>query len=284
MFRPGIPLSSTGDDAGTGQPRPVEDARQPSAAERVRTLVESSLTATLTIPGTESAVRDPWGSWAAGSRAVTDDGDVVLLLPADAPAARAAAYAQDDDVSTVMEITDVAPVAVPHRVRGRAWVAGWLTAVRNADRAACARMLAERQPAFAGAAEALSGTARMLLRLEVGEAYVDDLWGEGHVEQEDFAAARPDPLVRHEAELLQHLAAAHGDRMRGLSSLLGEDRGRLCGAWNQVAPLALDRFGLRVRFAGRPGCFDARFEFPEPVRDVAELRQAVHLLFEAAAE
>ncbi|WP_311203239.1 DUF2470 domain-containing protein [Streptomyces gossypii] len=209
---------------------------------------------------------------------------MVLLVPANAPAARAAAYAQDDDVETVMEITDVAPVAVPHRVRGRTWVAGWLTAVRNADRAACARLLAERQPAMAEAeAKAGAGVPRALLRLEVGEAYVDDLWGAEHVEPDDFAAARPDPLVRHEAELLQHLAAAHGDRMRGLGTLLGEDRRRLCGAWSQVAPLALDRFGLRVRFAGQPGCFDARFEFPEPVRDVSQLRQAVQQLFEAAA-
>lgn len=283
MSRPGIPLSGTENDAGPGQPRPVEDARQPSAAERVRTLVESSLTAALTIPGTEGAQRDPLGAWAADARAVTDDGDVILLLPVHAPAARAAAYAQDDDVSTVMEITDVAPVAVPHRVRGRAWVAGWLTAVRNSDRAACARLLAERQPAFAAAAGAQQGTARTLVRLEIGEAYVDDLWGEERVEADDFTAARPDPLVGHEAELLQHLAAAHGDRMRGLWTLLGEDRGQLCGAWSQVAPLALDRFGLRVRFAGQPGCFDARFEFPEPVRDVAELRQAVRLLFDAAA-
>lgn len=279
MFRPGIPRSRTDHDAGTGQPRPVEDARQPTAAERVRTLVESSVTASLSIPGTEAAAAaDPLGSWSPDARAVTDDGDVILLLPADAPAARAAAYAQDDDISTVMEITDVAPVSVPHRVRGRAWVAGWLTAVRNAERAACARLLAKRQP-DASAAEG----ARMLLRLEVGEAYVDDLWGEEQVEPDDFAAALPDPLAAHEAELLQHLAAAHEERLRGLCTLLGGDFRRSCGSWDQVTPLALDRHGMRVRFAVAARCFDARFEFPEPVRDVAELRLAMHQLFEAAA-
>ncbi|WP_240649083.1 DUF2470 domain-containing protein [Streptomyces sp. Z26] len=279
MFRPGIPLSSTDADAGTGQPRPVEDARQPTAAERIRTLVESSLTASLTLPGTEGAVApDPLGSWCPDARAVTPDGDLILLLPADAPAARAAAYAQDDDITTVMEITDVAPVSVPHRIRGRAWVAGWLTAVRNGQRAAYARLLTEAQPSAPAA-----GAGRMLLRLEVGEAYVDDLWGAEQIEPEDFAAARPDPLAGHEAELLQHLAAAHDGRMRELCALLGDDFLRDCGSWDQVTPLALDRHGLRVRFSATGRCFDARFEFPEPVRDVAELRLAMHQLFQAAA-
>ncbi|AXK32381.1 DUF2470 domain-containing protein [Streptomyces armeniacus] len=240
--------------------------------------MESSVTATLAIPGTEAAAPDPLGSWSPDARAVTADGDVILLLPADAPAARAAAYAQDDDITTVMEITDVAPVSVPHRVRGRAWVAGWLTAVRNEQRAAYARLLAERRPGAPAA-----DVAWMLLRLEVGEAYVDDLWGEEQVEPEDFAAARPDPLAPHEAELLQHLAAAHEGRLRGLCTLLGGEFRQSCGTWDQVTPLALDRYGMRVRFAVAERCFDARFEFPDAVRDVAGLRLAMHQLFEAAA-
>ncbi|MFD7948341.1 hypothetical protein ACFV5K_36450, partial [Streptomyces sp. NPDC059744] len=51
-----------------------------------------------------------------------------------------------------------------------------------------------------------------------------------------------------------------------------------------VVPVALARHGLRVRFCEADGrCFDARFEFPEPVRDVTGLRHAMHTLFEAAA-
>jgi hypothetical protein len=49
-----------------------------------------------------------------------------------------------------------------------------------------------------------------------------------------------------------------------------------------AVPLALDRFGLRVRLTGEQG-FDARFDFPEPVRDITELRRAMHTLFEAAS-
>ncbi|UGY90390.1 DUF2470 domain-containing protein [Streptomyces gobiensis] len=276
MFRPGIPLPSTDDDAGTGQPRPVEeDPRQPTAAERVRTLVESSVSAVLRIPGVEP---DELGSGVPQSRAVTSDGDVVVLVPADSPAARAAAYAQDDDLTAVMEITDVAPVSVPHRIRGRAWVTGWLTAVRGADRGECGKLLAERHPA----GPPVSGPGWMMLRLEVGEAYIDDLWGESQVEPDDFAAAQADPLVPHEADLLQHLAAAHSEQVGGLCALLGEREGP-CAAGRRAVPLALDRFGLRVRYCGESDGFDARFEFPEPVADVAQLRRAMHRLFEAAA-
>jgi hypothetical protein len=307
MFRPGSPMPSTSraaesttDSAWQGQPRPLEDVRQPTAAERVRTLLESNASAALSIPGADL---DELGVGTPAARTATPDGDVLLLMPGDSPAARAAAHAQDDDVTAVIEFTDVAPVAVPHRIRGRGWLAGWLTPVRNEDRAACAMLLAEQHPVGAlleiegglGIGEALRENpapgeygrpAWMLLRLEVGEAAVDDLWGAEDVEPDDFAAAAADPLVRHETDLLQHLAAAHSDQVRALCSLLGErSAGGACGVHDRAVPVALDRFGLRVRFLDAGGrCFDARFDFPEPVRDVSELRRAMHALFEAALE
>ncbi|NLU73712.1 DUF2470 domain-containing protein [Streptomyces sp. HNM0575] len=282
MFRPGIPR--TGTDSGGGQPRPVEDVRAPTAAERVRTLVESSVSAVLDIPAARPDEPVPPGHGTPEARAVTDDGDVVLLVPASSPAAQLASRASGDEVTSVMEITDVAPVAVPHRVRGRAWIAGWLTPVAARERRALARLIRERNPE--GPAD---GTAWQLLRLEVGEAYVDDLWGAEAVEPDDFVAAVPDPLAPHEAELLQHLAASHDDQMRTLCGLLGEPGPACAAAGARAVPLSVDRYGMRVRFCGIEGeaagaCFDARFEFPDPVEDVAQLRRAMRLLFEAAAE
>ncbi|THA27942.1 DUF2470 domain-containing protein [Streptomyces sp. RKND-216] len=267
----------------------MEDARGPSAAERVRTLVESSVSARLLVPGIESETGGlGLPDDVPVARAVDTDGDVLLLVGAAHPAARAAARARDDELCAVMEITDVAPVAVPHRVRGRAWVAGWLTPVAAADRPAAARLLAEH--AMGGP---VPDDGRLLLRLEVGEAHVDDLWGEDAVEPDAFAAATADPLARHEAELLQHLAAAHGDQVRGLCTLLDAfpapheapgDASCAAVALGRVTPLALDRFGIRVRFGDGDGiaCYDARFDFAEPVRDMGGLRRAMHGLFEAA--
>lgn len=284
MFRPGIPLPGTGNDdqasprsqQGEGQPRPMEDLRQPTAAERVRTLVEARVSASLNIPGIEL---DELCSGAPEARVVNTDGDVILLVPTGSPAARASAHAQDDDMTAVLEITDVAPVSVPHRVRGRVWVAGWLTAVGGEQRAEAARLFTERHPWC----PPLSGPAWSMLRLEVGEAYVDDLWGESHVETEEFSAASADPLAAHEAELLQHLAAAHGDQVERLYTLLGDGDGACAyTADHRAVPLALDRYGLRVRFCGTHDGFDVRFEFPEPVHDVTELRREMHRLFGAA--
>ncbi|MFF3324167.1 DUF2470 domain-containing protein [Streptomyces sp. NPDC002889] len=241
----------------------------PSAAERTRTLVQSTSSAVLLVPGLDSALPEQLMPQA---RAVGTDGEVFLLFPADSPAVRAATHAQDDELSAVLEITDVAPVSVPHRIRGRAWVRGWLTCVPG-----------------------LAAPGSMMLRLEVGEADVDDLWGSESVEPEAFARALVDPLVAHETELLQHLHAAHSDQMQGLCELLGDrsatrlpqadgtkEADRTGGPGQRAVPLALDRFGLRVRFTGEQ-CFDARFDFPTPVRDIAELRRAMHTLFAAAA-
>lgn len=213
----------------------------------------------LLIPGLESAGSDQLMPL---SRTVGPDGDLFLEFPADSPAVRAAAHAQDDELTAVLEITDVAPVSVPHRVRGRARVCGWLTSLPG-----------------------MAGPGRMLLRLETGEAHVEDLWGAEAVEPEELRDAAADLIAGHEAELLQHLHAAHGERLGTLCELLGErTAGTTSGSRPSVVPVALNRHGLRVRFFERNGpCFDARFEFPEPVRDMTELRHAMRTLFDAAA-
>ncbi|MFE0214334.1 DUF2470 domain-containing protein [Streptomyces sp. NPDC059001] len=182
-----------------------------------------------------------------------------------------------------MEITDVAPVAVRQRIRGRARLAGWLTAVRNDERARYERLLAERHPEHSPAYTEADRPAWMLVRLETGEISVDDLWGAGSAEPVDLGAAEPDPVARHEAELLQHLHSAHGDQVHGLACLLGGRTGKQDAAVRDVVPLALDRFGLRLRCTTADGrAFDARFGFPEPVKDTRELRRAMHTLFATA--
>lgn len=210
------------------------------------------------MPGTEGARPD---QLAPDARTVSADGEVFLLFPAGSPPVRAATHARADELPAVLELTDVAPVAVPHRIRGRARISGRLTC-----------------------APGIAAPGHMMLRLEVGEVYVDDLWGDEVVDPDDFAHARPDPLAAYETELLQHLAAAHDEQVRSLSTLLGHRAGDGPHAVRRVVPLALDRFGLRVRCRDAAGAsFDARFDFPEPVRDIQGLRRSMHTLFEAAA-
>lgn len=263
MIRPGNPVPDLTDpqeqseQSPHGQPRPeVEEApRQPSAAERARTLVEGNSSPALVIPGLAPA---PAAPLVPLRHSVGPAGDVFLLFPRDSPAVRAVRAAADDEAAAVLEITDVAPVAVPHRIRGRAWVSGWLTAVPG------------------GSFEAGSE----LLRLEVGEISLDDLWGTARVDPDEFADAAADPLAAHETEILQHLAAAHADEIAALCSLVSGAGRCTTGA----VPVALDRFGLRVRFRGDDGGFDARFDFPRPVGGLDGAQRAMRELFAAARE
>lgn len=254
-------VEMTEDRSDRGQPRPsgLENTRMPSAAERTRTLVQSTCSAVLLVPGAATAAPDRPEPL---SRTIGPEGDLFLEFPTSSPVVRAVTDPGDGEPAGVLEITDVAPVAVPHRVRARARICGRLTPVPG-----------------------LAGPGRTVLRLETAEAHVEDLWGAEAVTREELRDAAADPLAAHETELLQHLHAAHGDTLETLCALLGE-RGAGSGAADgpAVVPLALDRLGLRVRVLAPGGtCFDARFEFPEPVRDAAELSRALHTLFEAAA-
>jgi hypothetical protein len=289
MIRPGNP---TPELSGSGQPRPeTEEApRQPSAAERARTLVEGNSSLTLAIPGLRPAPAEPLVPL---RQSVGPSGEVFLLFPRDSPAVRAVRHAADDEAVAVLEITDVAPVAVPYRIRGRARLAGWLTAVPP-------------EPRLGGTPGGAPEAGTELLRLETGDISVDDLWGADLVEPDEFAAARADPLAACETEVLQHLAAAHGAELATLCGLVGaapSDTGsgsdsdsapgsgsgsgfEMCGprAVTDAVPLALDRFGLRVRFTGDGGGFDARFDFPEPVDGPGGASRALRALFAAAQE
>ncbi|MFG1806989.1 DUF2470 domain-containing protein [Streptomyces sp. NPDC049040] len=263
MIRPGNPVPDLTDPqeqselSSHGQPRPeAEQApRQPSAAERARTLIEGNSSPALVIPGLAPA---PTAPLVPLRHSVGPAGDVFLLFPRDSPAVRAVRAAAGDEAAAVLEITDVAPVSVPHRIRGRALVAGWLTAVPGGS--------------FEAGAE--------LLRLEVGEISLDDLWGAAQVDPDEFADAAADPLAAHETEILQHLAAAHADEVAMLCTLVSGAGRCTSGA----VPVALDRFGLRVRFSSDDGGFDARFDFPAPVAGWDGAQRAMRDLFAAARE
>ena len=160
--------------------------------------------------------------------AAWDPTATVPRFPADSPAVRAATHAQGDELSAVLEITDVAPVSVPHRIRGRAWVSGWLTCVPGLAR---------------------PGSA-MMLRLEAGRGVRGRPVGRRRTSSRRTSRGAADPLVAHETELLQHLHAAHSEQMAELCGLLGERADGDARPTGRAVPVALDRFGLRVRFVG----------------------------------
>ncbi|BFV60131.1 DUF2470 domain-containing protein [Kitasatospora sp. CMC57] len=250
-------------------PSPV--APVPTAAERARTLLEFGSSVILDVPGADLANRP--GLPPLVRCAVLPDGALAVLAEQDSPLRRIASVSHQDEVAALLEAVDVAPVAMPHRIRGRATVHGRLTVLRPAAPEVLDGLFPHR-PAGRYA----------LLRLDPDHLAVEDLWGaDCCVDVAAFGRAATDPLAAEEATVLQHLASAHADRL----ALLGAQaldhpsgpRSWPADGGYQVRPVALDRFGLRVRLLAGDRVLDARFEFHRPVARPEELAEAMHRLF-----
>ncbi|MFD0901414.1 DUF2470 domain-containing protein [Actinomadura sediminis] len=272
--------------AGAADPGAVSG---PSPAERARTLAYGTADGVLVAPGV------PYAPVPAHT---TDlDGRPLLLLPVSSPIV--AALAGEPDLPATLRVCDVAPVPLPDRVRGRAWLHGWLTEVPPAELRAAALRLSRPHPRpelldlaapvpprrAAGDGEADEGSQWTILALEVAQVEIDDAWGSAALEPEEYAAAAPDPFVAVEAGMLTHLDAAHRAELRGLlpESVLADIDD---GTGDAVRPLGIDRHGLWLRCRmpcadGAVTC-DLRLPFPEPVRDVHGLRRAYRALFARA--
>ncbi|WP_141581993.1 DUF2470 domain-containing protein [Actinomadura sp. WMMA1423] len=244
--------------------------REPTAAERARTLAYGIADGVLVVPGVPHA--------SVPAHTTDRDGRPLLLVRADAPIVMA--LADEDDVPATLRISDVAPVPLPDRVRGRAWLHGWLSEVPDGGLRAAALRLSHAHPRPELLDLAADGGGRRewtILTLEVAQAEVDDAWGSAILEPEEYAAAAPDPFVAVEAGILTHLDSAHRDE---LPRLLPESVPS-----GPVRPLGLDRYGMWLRRSAHPGAHppvDVRVEFAEPVSDLHGLRRMYRRLFARA--
>ncbi|GAA1539891.1 DUF2470 domain-containing protein [Actinomadura kijaniata] len=242
---------------------------RPTAAERARTLAYGVADGVLVAPGVP---------YAPVSAHITDEnGRPLLLMPAGSPVV--AALAGEPDLPATLRLSDVAPVALPDRVRGRAWLHGWLTEVPESERRAAALRLSRLHPR----SELLDlGEEWTLLALEVAEVEIEDPWGTATLEPEEYAAGAPDPFTAVEAGVLTHLDGAHRDELH----LLLKNLGHFPSETTVVRPLALDRYGmwLHITVPGTedPGPFALRVAFAEPVDDMDGLRCVYRRLFAGA--
>ncbi|MEV4557615.1 DUF2470 domain-containing protein [Kitasatospora sp. NPDC049285] len=243
----------------------------PSPAERARTLLEFASSAVLDIRGADLAARP--GLPPLVACALRPDGSVAVLVERESALHRITALARTP-LTAELDCVDVAPVAVPHRIRGRLQARGILTGAPAEDPAAHFRRHAAGSHA--------------LLRLELDHLALDDLWGaECCLDPDALAAAAPDPVAAEEPPLLQHLATAHADQLLVLGAQALDHRAGPSG-WDgpanrlrEVRPIALDRRGLRLRLLGTDpaALLDARFDFHHPVTGPDDLPEAMHRLF-----
>ncbi|MEV7118825.1 DUF2470 domain-containing protein [Kitasatospora griseola] len=242
-------------------PQPARRSPSPTAAERARTLLEFGSSAVLDIRGADLTARP--GLPPQVRCTLRPDGSVAVLVGRESALHRIAALARTP-LTAELDCVDVAPVAVPHRIRGRLQAQGLLT-----------RAPGETPPTGEG----------VLLRLDVDHLALDDLWGaECCLDPAELAAADADPVAAEETRLLQHLATAHTDQLLllGTRALDRPDGPPFpAGRLRDVRPIALDRRGLRLRLLGADpaAVLDARFDFHHPVDHPDDLPDAMHRLF-----
>ncbi|MFJ6619501.1 DUF2470 domain-containing protein [Kitasatospora sp. NPDC091335] len=219
---------------------------EPTTAERIHSLLGTASSLTVRALGEHHHLDTPLSLH--GSR-------LRLRTALDDPLTSAAAGATEG-LAVVLDVTDVAPVAVRDRVRARLTLAGRLHLAHLTD----------------------DGLG-VHLGVDVAHAVLATPYGTAAVTAADLALAAPDPLARYEAMMLTHLADDHADALDVLTRLL--DPAVLTHA-PDVRPLALDRYGLVLRLDHPYGHRDVRLVFPEPARDTEDFGHRMHELLAAA--
>ncbi|KJS60924.1 DUF2470 domain-containing protein [Streptomyces rubellomurinus] len=222
------------------------EAPEPTTAERALSLLDTASSLTVRALGEQHDLDTPIS--VHGSR-------LRLWAPLDAPLTSAAARATGG-LAVVLDVTDVAPVAVRDRIRARLTLAGRLHLAHLAD----------------------NGLG-VHLRVDVAHAVLATPYGTGALTAADLALAAPDPLARHEAALLTHFADEHPDALTVLTRLLDP---ALLARHPEVRPFALDRHGLVLRLDHPDGHRDVRLVFPQPARDTEDFGHRMHELLTAA--
>ncbi|WP_338674445.1 DUF2470 domain-containing protein [Streptomyces sp. SCSIO 30461] len=217
---------------------------EPTAAERIRSVVLASGSLTLATGGTLYEL--------TAMHTVDGKGRLRLHAPAGSRLAAEAVSAPRGVLAGLAQFTDIAPVAVRERVRARVALSGWLTP-----------------------ADIQSSPEVLVLRLDTARAVIETDAGAQVVGLDELVLAQCDPLAAQEAALLCHLDHAHRD----VVDELGRTAAPLPppGAL-RIRPLALDRHGFILRYELRSGHLDVRVAFPEPVSDPSGICEQVELL------
>lgn len=245
--------------------RSTPGATVPSAAERARSVAARGGSATV-LPSAGCGRVSP------SLHHVLPSGDTVLLLDREHPLVDAARSAPRQELPAMLEVTDPAPVPLREPVRGLLWITGWVLPLDADEARAAALRVAESRPD----PRLLDvGHATTAVQLRPASLILADAEGTESVRPDEFSAAAPDPFCLLEADWLRHLESRHPDV---LAQLLRHVPARLRRRGVQVRPLAVDRFGVRLRIEGADGSSDVRIRFSRPAADLRQLGQEFRLL------
>ncbi|MFC5141842.1 DUF2470 domain-containing protein [Actinomycetospora rhizophila] len=249
----------------------------PPPAERARTLAGRARHAAVIgegVGGSSGVSAEDDGALRAAPTLhhVPSTGAATLQFPEDHPLVLQVRERGEALLPVMLELADVAPVTVRRPVRGLLWVSGRLRVLpmRVARRAAL-RIAAELPD------ERLLdvGHGETLLRLEPAMVVLSDAEGTEALAPTAMAAAPPDPVAATGDPWLAHLAAAHAGT---LSALVPRLPVRLRRPGHRLAPLGVDRLGLRLRVeTDDPEAtdHDVRLPFAAPLSCPGQLGEAV---------
>ncbi|MQA60202.1 MAG: DUF2470 domain-containing protein [Actinophytocola sp.] len=201
---------------------------------------------------------------------VHDSGSVSVLLADDHPLVEAAGSVRDSGIAVLLELIDLAPVALRERTRALLWITGWLRVLPPNTARARAVMIAETTP---DAALLDVGHGARLCRMQPSSLVLADADGTHTLTPNRFVDARPDPFSELEADWLRHLESDHPDVVEALTRHLPPGiRG------GHPRPLGLDQFGLRLRVEADTGDHDVRLAFSHPATSQQDLAREMRRL------
>lgn len=251
-------FGSSSEPHGAAAAVPAQVSPWPSSvADRARTALASASSVRLGVAG---------GGVEVVRHVVAVDGSVVLVVGEDSALVDRIADGRQAALPVQLRAVDVAPVALPERVRGTVAIAGRL---RLLDEIVPDEVLAHlRGP---GGAWAHRPVLRLMPRRVV--AHLPQPGGTqspSEIDLEAWSQARTDPLVGFAEEWVQHVDAAHRDV---LAALVGTTADR-------VRPVGIDRHGivLRVDAPAR----HVRIDFERPASCGCDVGEAVDALLREA--
>jgi hypothetical protein len=238
---------------------------EPTYAERARTLVHLAQAGTL---ATVSR-RHPGHPFASVMPYAEDErGRPVLLI------SRLAVHTQNLEHDPRASLLVAQPGADDPLAAGRVTLLGTGERLVGAEAVAVRARYLERHPR---ARHWVDFEDFAFWRLTLGEIYfVGGFAAMDWVTAAEFEAARPDPLADVAADILEHMNRDHPD------ALLAYARGLAGAAADEVAMVAVDRLGFRLRIRSGDRLHATRLAFPREVRTAADARATlIEMLAEA---
>jgi putative heme iron utilization protein len=262
-----VPIGAEG---GTSGGSPAPPPREPTHAERARTLVASGRRGSLCTIATEPSGY-PYGSVA--SYGLDDDGNPLLFVSLMAEHTQNALH----DPRASLLVAEPVPDGADPLASGRVTLLGDVAAVPEADRPVARDRYLDANPA---AAYYIDFGDFAFYRLAVRSIrYVGGYGRMSWVEPAEYARAEPDPLVEAAAGIIEHMNADHADAQVLFCRHLADRRDTTAATMS-----AVDRYGFEMIAVSDAGRAAVRLAFPDECTTGDQVRRAmVAMVHEARA-